>query len=290
MVPFHGAVYLSGTLLPGSVSSMHRTFPLHRSLFALPPVRPKPNPTVTSKLTHPLTLPWPHLASSSHPATCRAEDAARQRAEVWRPGVDGMEEDEELEYDPTAYDCLHAWSLEWPCLSFDIIRDELGDDRTHFPHTLFAIAGTQAEKASQNSLTLMRVTRLKRTRRREKSAGANGGDDSEESDSVGSIPHRPITFKGEPIPHCPAQSNSRSRPLRPIRSKAQPLLFSQILGPAPCVWSDMTSSPLRSLRYNYKTSCHFDPDPTLSPAWKSERAHYNHRTSKHATHFPMSNH
>eukprot|EP00740_Mantoniella_antarctica_P023455 CAMPEP_0198689688 /NCGR_PEP_ID=MMETSP1468-20131203/149391_1 /TAXON_ID=1461545 /ORGANISM="Mantoniella sp, Strain CCMP1436" /LENGTH=182 /DNA_ID=CAMNT_0044441037 /DNA_START=115 /DNA_END=660 /DNA_ORIENTATION=+ len=112
-----------------------------------------------------------------------AEDAARQRAEVWRPGVDGMEEDEELEYDPTAYDCLHAWSLEWPCLSFDIIRDELGDDRTHFPHTLFAIAGTQAEKASQNSLTLMRVTRLKRTRRREKSAGANGGDDSEESDS-----------------------------------------------------------------------------------------------------------
>jgi hypothetical protein len=36
--------------------------------------------------------------------------------QVWRPGVDGMDEDEELQFDPTAYDCLHALSLEWPCL------------------------------------------------------------------------------------------------------------------------------------------------------------------------------
>ena len=55
--------------------------------------------------------------------------------------MDSMEADEELEYDPTAYDALHAWALEWPCLSFDIIRDELGDNRSHFPHSLFAVAG-----------------------------------------------------------------------------------------------------------------------------------------------------
>ena len=57
------------------------------------------------------------------------DDGAPSRPQVWRPGVDGMDEDEELEYDPTVYDCLHAWSLEWPCLSFDVVRDELGEDR-----------------------------------------------------------------------------------------------------------------------------------------------------------------
>jgi ribosome assembly protein RRB1 len=37
-------------------------------------------------------------------------------AQVWRPGVDPVEDDEELDYDPTAYDCLHRLQLDWPCL------------------------------------------------------------------------------------------------------------------------------------------------------------------------------
>lgn len=35
---------------------------------------------------------------------------------VWQPGVDGIEDGEELQFDPTAYDCLHAFNLGWPCL------------------------------------------------------------------------------------------------------------------------------------------------------------------------------
>jgi ribosome assembly protein RRB1 len=35
---------------------------------------------------------------------------------VWRPGLDGLGEGEALDYDPTAYDCLHSLALEWPCL------------------------------------------------------------------------------------------------------------------------------------------------------------------------------
>jgi ribosome assembly protein RRB1 len=54
-----------------------------------------------------------------------------------------MAEDEELDYDPTAYDCLHKFALEWPCLSFDFVRDELGGPRSTFPHTVFMVAGTQ---------------------------------------------------------------------------------------------------------------------------------------------------
>jgi len=42
----------------------------------------------------------------------------QQPTKVWQPGVDGMEDGEELQFDPTAYDCLHAFHLGWPCLRF----------------------------------------------------------------------------------------------------------------------------------------------------------------------------
>ena len=36
--------------------------------------------------------------------------------QVWRAGTDTMQEGEALDYDPTAYDCLHQFTLDWPCL------------------------------------------------------------------------------------------------------------------------------------------------------------------------------
>ncbi len=41
-----------------------------------------------------------------------------------------LQDGEELEYDSRAYKMLHRMNLEWPCLSFDIIRDSLGYQRT----------------------------------------------------------------------------------------------------------------------------------------------------------------
>ena len=79
---------------------------------------------------------------------------------VWLPGQGAMEEDEVLQYDPSAYDCMTSLSLEWPSLSFDIIGDSLGDDRKEFPHTLSFVAGTQAAQSKSNYLALMRVTQL----------------------------------------------------------------------------------------------------------------------------------
>jgi ribosome assembly protein RRB1 len=37
-------------------------------------------------------------------------------AKVWQPGVDKLEEDEELQCDPSAYNSLHAFHIGWPCL------------------------------------------------------------------------------------------------------------------------------------------------------------------------------
>ena len=36
--------------------------------------------------------------------------------QVWRAGQDALEEGEALDYDPTAYDCLHQFTLDWPSL------------------------------------------------------------------------------------------------------------------------------------------------------------------------------
>lgn len=49
--------------------------------------------------------------------------------QVWRPGVDQIAEGEALEYDPSAYVMYHSLQTEWPCLSFDILKDNLGESR-----------------------------------------------------------------------------------------------------------------------------------------------------------------
>jgi ribosome assembly protein RRB1 len=53
-----------------------------------------------------------------------------EKPQVWRPGIDQLAEGEELEYDPRAYILYHSLTGEWPCLTFDFLKDNLGDGRT----------------------------------------------------------------------------------------------------------------------------------------------------------------
>ena len=59
--------------------------------------------------------------------------------QVWRPGVDQIAEGEELEYDSSAYIMYHSLQAEWPCLSFDIVRDNLGESRQRVSSRYFSI-------------------------------------------------------------------------------------------------------------------------------------------------------
>jgi len=82
----------------------------------------------------------------------------------WNPLTsDPLAPDEKLEVDPTAYKMLHGLTPEWPSLSFDFIRDDLGENRTRFPHTAIVAVGSQAERSDKNKLTIMRLSDLART-------------------------------------------------------------------------------------------------------------------------------
>ncbi|KAF9681873.1 hypothetical protein SADUNF_Sadunf05G0048200 [Salix dunnii] len=111
---------------------------------------------------------------------------AKRKNKVWQPGVDKLGEEEELECDPTAYNSLHAFHIGWPCLSFDVVRDSLGLLRTDFPHTVYFVAGTQAEKPDWNSIGIFKVSDVSGKQRALVPSKTTDGDsdmDADDSDS-----------------------------------------------------------------------------------------------------------
>eukprot|EP01132_Coremiostelium_polycephalum_P007791 gene7791-9590_t len=76
---------------------------------------------------------------------------------VWRAGVDPLEEDEVLDYDSSAYDMMHTMTVEWPCLSFQPLRDHLGTQRKKYPYTVYLVAGTQADESKNNRVLIMKA-------------------------------------------------------------------------------------------------------------------------------------
>lgn len=77
------------------------------------------------------------------------DEGQDQGTEVYLPGRK-LEADEELVCDDSAYVMLHQAHTGAPCLSFDIIADDLGPARETFPLTTFIVAGTQAARTHVN--------------------------------------------------------------------------------------------------------------------------------------------
>lgn len=68
-------------------------------------------------------------ADNELPSVESNTDQVEVKKEVWRPGLDALGEGEELDYDPSAYIMFHSFRTEWPCLTFDFFKDNLGDNR-----------------------------------------------------------------------------------------------------------------------------------------------------------------
>ena len=81
------------------------------------------------------------------------------------PGLHTLGKDEVLEADESVYVMRHTMNSNWPCLSFDVLRDDLGDQRQRFPASAYIVAGTQADAAKNNKLTVFRMTQLHKTQK-----------------------------------------------------------------------------------------------------------------------------
>lgn len=85
--------------------------------------------------------------------------------DVFIPGVHELGKDEVLEADESVYIIRHSMNVNWPCLSFDILRDNLGDERQRFPATAYIVAGTQADVAKNNEISVYKMSSLHKTQK-----------------------------------------------------------------------------------------------------------------------------
>lgn len=96
--------------------------------------------------------------------TMDTEDSCKTEGmKTWNPfSGETLAPGEELQMDPSAYKMHHALTPEWPAMSFDFIRDDLGEARTRFPHSLIVAVGSQADTPENNRLTIIKMSDLSR--------------------------------------------------------------------------------------------------------------------------------
>lgn len=158
---------------------------------------------------------------------CFHETSINPNAHILNSFVEAMEVDQQtfivgrnkleagqvLSPDPTAYDMFHALSTPWPCLSFDIVKDGLGDNRKNYPATMYAVAGTQAEsaRARDNSLMVMKFSGLSRMDRTQEDSDSSD-DEDEDADPILESTSIPLTSTTNRIRahQIPSSNSSRS--------------------------------------------------------------------------------
>eukprot|EP01098_Paradermamoeba_levis_P009354 TRINITY_DN388_c0_g3_i1.p1 TRINITY_DN388_c0_g3~~TRINITY_DN388_c0_g3_i1.p1 ORF type:complete len:507 (+),score=191.72 TRINITY_DN388_c0_g3_i1:113-1633(+) len=135
---------------------------------------------------------------------------------IWRPGVDPIGEDEVLDYESKDYQMYHKFHAEWPCLSFDILIDKLGYQRTKFPHTVYMVTGTQADQPQNNKLLMMKVSKLAKTQNDSDSEDDDDDDENENEDGwVDEDDEGDLVLEHKEITHKAGFNRIRSMPQKP---------------------------------------------------------------------------
>lgn len=96
------------------------------------------------------------------------------------PGRHKLDAGQTLAPDLSTYEMLHTLETTWPCLSFDVIPDQLGDNRKTYPATAYAVGGTQAAsgRSKENQIMVMKLSGLSRNDQ----AGNIDSDDEDDNE------------------------------------------------------------------------------------------------------------
>lgn len=105
------------------------------------------------------------------------------RPNVYLPGQP-LQDGEELVCDQSAYIMLHQAQSGAPCLSFDILQDNLGENRETFPLTTYLVAGTQSARTHANNVIVMKMSNLTKTGEEDSDDDGELSDDEEETKPV----------------------------------------------------------------------------------------------------------
>ncbi|KAH3863812.1 hypothetical protein DPMN_026812 [Dreissena polymorpha] len=106
------------------------------------------------------------------------DDEPKGPAKTYLPG-EPLEEGEELVCDESAYVLYHQAQTGAPCLSFDVIPDNLGENREKYPLTCFIAAGTQSQRGKSNHVIVMKMSNLNKNSK----ASTKNEDSESESES-----------------------------------------------------------------------------------------------------------
>ncbi|CAH1098473.1 unnamed protein product [Psylliodes chrysocephalus] len=108
------------------------------------------------------------------------ETSTEPSKEVYLPSKP-LDEGEELVCDKSVYVMYHQATTSSPCLSFDTIQDNLGNNRESFPLTAYLVAGTQAPVTHTNNVIVMKLSNMHKTGK-EDNEDESDEDNEEEED------------------------------------------------------------------------------------------------------------
>ncbi|XP_049956353.1 glutamate-rich WD repeat-containing protein 1 [Schistocerca serialis cubense] len=126
-------------------------------------------------------------------STITTEDGSQKKKKVYLPGKP-LKDGQELVCDESAYIMLHQAQTGSPCLSFDIIKDTLGDNRENFPLTAYAVAGTQSPKVHTNSLIVMKLSNMHQIKQDEEDDESSDSDSDDDDDDNSKKPQMKWSF------------------------------------------------------------------------------------------------
>lgn len=107
----------------------------------------------------------------------------KEPKEVWTGDPRKLKQDEVLDFENEAYEVFYRTSVEWPCLSLDILSTPTPS--SDFPYTVYLVSGSQSTSL-ENKVYVMKWSELYRTQHDDQDESSEDGisSSSEEGDEA----------------------------------------------------------------------------------------------------------